>query len=91
MTELETQVLNIIEDLYKCKYTGKLKVEQNENCYTLKLFLTNQDFSNIQISVETDDFLGYIKKELLSRRLDRNKFFKLVRYDEKRENYTDCG
>lgn len=86
MNKLEQSILDLIKEVYKVEYTGGLKVTKRENGYILKLYYGNPDECRIQIAADMneEDFLKYIKKELISRQLIRSKIFKLVNYDEKR-------
>jgi len=74
MNHLEKAVLDIIEERYKRKYTGGIKVTKLLSGYKLVLDLGNPDKRIIQISADIDseeDFLKYIEKELISRQLER--------------------
>lgn len=93
MNDLEKKVLELIEKHYKKKYIGGIKITQLiSGGYKLVLDLGNPDKPEIQIAGDynnPEDFLKFIEKELISRRLIRVKFFKGVRiYDEERG--TNC-
>ena len=99
MNHLEKQILDIIEKRYKRKYVGGIKVKPR-NFFTLLgnnklvLDLGNPDVRAIQISADIDseeDFLKFVEKELISRQLERVKFFKgIVNYPEDEQRGTYC-
>lgn len=66
--ELETEILNFIEDYYQCKYTKKIKVVIKDITYITTLSLNN-DNRPLIIIYEGDDYLNFIKAELKRRRL----------------------
>ncbi len=86
MNELEQTILDMIEQIYKKKYIGKLKVTKivDQDSYILKLYMGNNEFPPIELATDgtVEDFLNFVRKELVSRQLIRNKFFKVVRADD---------
>ena len=94
MNHLEKQILDIIEKRYKRKYVGGIKVTKLLTGYKLVLDLGNPDVRVIQISADIDseeDFLKFVEKELISRQLERVKFFKgIVNYPEDEQRGTYC-
>jgi len=94
MNHLEKQILDIIEKRYKRKYVGGIKVTKLLTGYKLVLDLGNPDVRAIQISADIDseeDFLKFVEKELISRQLERVKFFKgIVNYPEDEQRGTYC-
>mgnify|MGYP006872977366 CR=1 FL=1 len=86
MNDLEKAVLDIIEEVYKKKYIGNIKVTKiaDQESYILKLYMGNNEFPPIQLAADgtVEDFLNFVRKELVSRQLIRNKFFKVVKYDD---------
>ena len=93
MNDLEKEILKLIEKYYKKKYIGGIKVTRLlSGGYKLSLDLGNPDKAGIEIAADyTDakDFLKFIEKELISRRLIKVQFFKGYRiYDEERR--TNC-
>ena len=94
MNHLEKQILDIIEKRYKRKYVGGIKVTKLLTGYKLVLDLGNPEVRAIQISADIDseeDFLKFIEKELISRQLERVKFFKgIVNYPEDEQRGTYC-
>lgn len=82
-TDLEKEVLTLMESIYQCKYTKELKVTKDGNYYVFKLYLHNPITPSIVISKECEsdkDFLEYIAKELKDRRLDKSQQYKLIVY-----------
>ena len=92
MNYLEKSILDIIEKRYKRKYVGGIKVTKLLSGYKLILDLGNPDKRVIQISADIDsdeDFLKFIEKELISRQLEKTKFFRgVVNYPEDEERRT---
>ena len=86
MNHLEKQILDIIKEHYKKIYIGGITVTRLLTGYKLVLDLGNPDKRAIQIAVECEseeDFLKYIKQELISRQLQRVQFFRgVVNYPE---------
>jgi len=69
MNYLEQAILDIIEEVYKAKYVGELRVTKWGNGYKLILGLNNPEIHPIVISADLSDtdFLKFIRKELISR------------------------
>lgn len=92
MNHLEKKILDSIEKYYKRKYTGGITVTKLLSGYKVVLDLGIPDKRVIQISYDCnseEDFLKFIEKELISRRLIKVQFFKGYRiYDEERR--TNC-
>ena len=92
MNHLEKYILDIIEKRYKRRYIGGIKVTKLLSGYKLVLDLGNPDKRVIQISADIDseeDFLKYVEQELISRQLQRVKFFRgIVNYPEDDERKT---
>ena len=94
MNEMEEAILNIIENKYKCKYNGGIKVTKlgkGWEGYKLVLDLGNPDIRPINISADlnAEDFLKFIEKELNSRQLQRVKYFRGIKiYPEDEERRT---
>lgn len=86
MNHLEEKILDIIEKRYCRKYTGGIKVTQlTSGGYKLVLDLGNPDKRIIQISADIpseEDFLKFIEQELISRQLEKVKFFRGVKVHE---------
>ena len=69
MTALENEILEIINEVTECCYTGRLSVIQEDDGYTLRLGLNTPNAPTVlyyQGSVE--DFKEYIKEEIKRRR-----------------------
>ena len=92
MNHLEKSILNIIEQRYKRKYVGGIKVTRLKSGYKLILDLGNPDKRVIQIAADIDsedNFLKYIEQELISRQLEKVQFFRgIVNYPEDEERLT---
>ena len=94
MTELEQEVLDIIEQTTCCKYIGKLKVDifndnyeygdtckqLNDTIYQLKLYL-DREFIPMIFTYEgnEEDFKDFLRCEFKRRKIEKTKFFKVVR------------
>lgn len=84
MNDMEKAILDMIEKYYKCKYIGGLKVVKTGpdwSGYKLIMDLGNPDGASISISadLEAEDFLKFVKQELISRQLHKVQFFKGVK------------
>ena len=92
MNHLEKQILDIIEKRYKRKYVGGITVTKLLSGYKLVLDLGNPDKRIIQIAADyesEEDFLKFIEQELISRQLEKVKFFRgIVNYPEDEERLT---
>ena len=92
MNHLEKQILDIIEKRYKRRYVGGITVTKLLSGYKLVLDLGNPDKRIIQISADVEseeDFLKFIEQELISRQLEKVKFFRgIVNYPEDEERLT---
>lgn len=94
MNYMEQAILDIIESKYKCKYTGHIKVTKlgkGGTGYKVIIDLDNPDKPMIQISADltAEDFLKFVEQELVSRQLQRVKFFKGIKiYPEDEERRT---
>lgn len=94
MNDMEQAILDIIESKYKCKYTGHIKVTKlgkGGTGYKVIIDLDNPDKPMIQISADltAEDFLKFVEQELVSRQLQRVKFFKGIKiYPEDEERRT---
>jgi len=83
MTGLEKAVKDLIEDLYKCEYIGKLTVEKRNHLYILKLYYASEHFPAITLASQccTDcEFLEFVKNELERSNIIRTKHHKLIIY-----------
>lgn len=93
MNHLEKSILDIIEKQYECKYTGHIQVTKLLSGYKLVLDLGNPDRRLIQISADIEseeDFLKFIKKELIARQLCKVQFFTgTVNYPEYEKGCTN--
>lgn len=95
MNNIEKAILDIIEEKYKCKYTGNIKVTKlgrGWEGYKVVLDFDNQDKPLIEISadLEAEDFLKYVKQELVSRQLHRVKFYRGVKIYPEDEGRRTC-
>ena len=94
MNEMEEAILHIIECKYKCKYTGGIKVVklgQGGTGYKVIIDLDNPDVPMIQLAADlnAEDFLKFVEQELVSKQLQRVKYFRGVKiYPEDEERRT---
>lgn len=90
MNDLEEKILQMICDIYKKEYIGRIKVTklEDQDTYILRLYLNQYDFAPIVLAADmnAEDFLEFVRKELSSRQLIQAKFFKIVKADDKRRN-----
>ena len=88
MNHLEKNILDIIEKYYKRKYTGGIKVTKLLSGYNLVLDLGIPDKRNLQIAYDCDseeDFLKFIKDEIISRQLCRVQYFRGIKTEKEDE------
>lgn len=93
MNNLERAVLSLIEKVYKCKYVGGLTVTQlASGGYKLALNLGNPDIEQIVIAADmnAEDFLKYVKQELISRQLIKVQYFTGYKYEPGDERPNTC-
>ena len=95
MNDMERAILCIIEKRYKRKYVGGIKVTKlglGEEGYKLVLDLGIPDKRTIQIAADVsseDEFLKFVEQELISRQLEKVKFFRgVVNYPEDDQRTT---
>lgn len=92
MNHLEEQILCIIKNRYKRNYTGGIKVTKLVSGYKLVLDLGIPDKRTIQIAADAnseDEFLKFVEQELISRQLEKVKFFRgVVNYPEDDQRTT---
>lgn len=77
MNDMELAILDLIKEVYHKEYVGGLKVTKKDNGYILRLFMGRPDTMPILIGADlsAEDFLKYVRKELLSRQLIKNHFY----------------
>lgn len=92
MNHLEEQILCLIRNRYKRNYTGGIKVTRLTSGYKLVLDLGIPDKRAIQIAADVsseDEFLKFVEQELISRQLEKVKFFRgVVNYPEDDQRTT---
>lgn len=83
---MKEKILQMFRDLYCKEYTGKLKIEEIPDGYTLVLYL-NKDERPIRISAQGDEdsFLKFIREEL------RKCHFEMAEYYYGYQTYADPG
>ena len=83
MDGLEQNVINLIEELYKCKFIGKLKIDKTDDLYQLRIFLHDEHFMAYTLAKQCksdNDFLEFVKKELQENQIIRSRHSKLIIY-----------
>ena len=94
MNDMEKAILDMIEKKYKCKYTGHIKVTKLGKGwagYKAVLYREHSTIPLISVSadLEAEDFLKFVEQELVSRQLQKVKFFRGVKiYPEDEERRT---
>jgi hypothetical protein len=94
MNDMEKAILNILECKYKCTFTGHIKVTKlgkGGTGYKVVFDFDNLDKPVLQISADlnAEDFLKFVEQELVSRQLQRVKFFRGIKiYPEDEERRT---
>lgn len=92
---MEKAIFDIIEEVYKCKYTGNVKVTKlgrGWEGYKVVIDLDNPDVPALQISadLEAEDFLKYVEQELISRQLHKVQSFTGIKYELEDEVRRTC-
>ena len=79
MTNVECEILCIIEQVIEGKYIGTLKVYEEDGVWYLLLGL-NQDYAPLVLAKQCDyeTFKTFIEKEFKERKLEKVHFWKAV-------------
>lgn len=89
MDRLECEILNIINETIEGKYIGKLRVIKEGNVYCLQMFLNltvAPAFSLIKECKDEDDFKEFVRKEIKSRKIEKESFWKVaISYDSEED------
>ena len=94
MNDMEKAILDILECKYKCTFTGHIKVTKlgkGGTGYKVEFDFDNLDKPVLQISADlnAEDFLKFVEQELVSRQLQKVKYFRGVKiYPEDEERRT---
>lgn len=80
MTAIEEEIKQIINDVTEREYISKLQVSQEDDIWTLYLFL-NRELIPLVISYQGDEenFKKFIAKEIRKRRLHEVKYWRTER------------
>lgn len=80
-TELKQVILDYIRELYKCEYTGSIKIEHLEpEGYKVSLYLNKSEYPVvIAAELPDDQFLVFLWEELRSRKLHRNTYYHITK------------
>lgn len=74
-----TKILNLIEELYCKKYTGKLEVEKLPVGYSAKFWLDKNTPTYISAQIENEeDFLHFMRDELKNRYWHHNTYYHII-------------
>lgn len=80
--EMEEKIRSIMEEEYKAKYIGKLKVEKTPNFTTLKIGLRNMEYPQTYgADLDDEEFLKYIRKVIREAGFNRAKYFTGYRWN----------
>lgn len=79
LSDLENEILDIINEVTESIYVGGLKVTYEYGIYTLFLYL-DVEYAPIQLAYEgsEEDFKNYVRTEFKSRRLENIRRGRLV-------------
>lgn len=85
--ELEKKILDYIKILYNAEYVGYLRVDQDEDSYTLQIGLPSyMTLTSISRDAGSDtEFLEFIEEELRTRNYMRQDIYKVIRTNEDRK------
>lgn len=80
MTAIEKDIKKIIEDITEREYVSRLIVTQDDDIWTLYLFL-DKEFGPLVMSIQGDErkFKRFVAKEMKRRRLQEVKYWKVDR------------
>lgn len=81
MSDLEKEILEIINTTVKGQYTGGLKVVNDDGFYVLFLYMDSSVYPSIQLGIDCDseeDFKNYIRDEIKARRLESVSYSRLI-------------
>ena len=85
MTQLECEILKVINETIGGKYIGKLRVTKEDNIYWLAMFLNltvNPAFSLIKECKNDEEFKEFVRKEMKTRKIEKESFWKVsISYD----------
>lgn len=92
--ELEAAILEGVQDIYKKKYVGRLKVQELPSGYQMKMWLNHPE-APLVIAAELSDekFVSFILKELRSRHLELTEYFTGYKIEDPHnncDNTTSC-
>ena len=77
MTQLECEILKVINETIGGKYIGKLRVTKEDNIYCLAMFLNltvNPAFSLIKECKNDEEFKEFVRKEMITRKIEKESF-----------------
>ena len=79
MDRLEKEILCIIDKTIEGKYIGKLKVEHNDDWYTLLLYM-NREMTPLCLSYQgtEEQFKNFIYNEIKSRKLEKISYWDIM-------------
>lgn len=80
MTQLEKEVLDIINETTESQYVGKLKVLEDETGFQL-YFYFDRELTPTVFGYEgtEDEFKKFIRAEFKKRKMEKTHYFKLIR------------
>ena len=85
MTQLECDILKVINETIGGKYIGKRRVTKEDNIYCLAMFLNltvNPAFSLIKECKNDEEFKEFVRKEMKTRKIEKESFWKVsISYD----------
>lgn len=85
MTQLECDILNIINETIEGKYIGKLAAYKEDNTYCLDLYLDHTIAPAICLIKDCksdDEFKEFVRQEIKSRKLEKVSYWKVnIDYD----------
>lgn len=81
MTELEQEIRQIINDVTEREYITKLQVTQEDDIWTLFLYMNREIVPSIVMSTQGSEehFKKFVKREMRKRKLEEVKYWKTTR------------
>lgn len=84
--KIESEIRGIINKVIDGKYIGKLKVIQEDDVWTLLLYLDKEQVPMVLLKQGTEEeFKNFIAQEMKERKLQITHFLKLVQIHEDKD------
>ena len=91
MTQLEQEILDIINTTIDGEYIGKLRAFKEGDIWNLYIYF-DRWFTPTVLAFDgtEDDFKEFIRKEFKTRKMEKTKYYSITRYPIVPELNTEC-